>query len=172
MASLMENIIAILNQEEREYASLVKLSEEKTPIIIKGDLQELNRITGEEQLVVERIQKLEKERIQTMKDIADVTNHASEELIIPDLITMMSSRPEERRQLQEVHEKLKQTLGSMTAVNDRNRELLKSSLEMVQFEMSLLQSMKQAPETADYNKDAYNTGSIMGSGTKRFDAKQ
>lgn len=172
MASLMENIIAILNQEEQEYEALVKLSEEKTPIIIKGDLQELDRITGEEQLVVERIQRLEKDRIQTMKDIADVTNHASEELKIPDLITMMSSRPGEQVQLREVHAKLKETLGSMSAVNERNRELLKSSLEMVQFEMSLLQSMKQAPETADYNKNAYNTGSIMGSGTKRFDTKQ
>lgn len=172
MASLMENIIAILNQEEREYESLVKLSEEKTPIIIKGDLEGLDRVTGEEQLVVERIQKLEKERIQTMKDIADVTNHASEELKIPDLITMMSSRPEEQRQLREVHDKLKVTLGNMTDVNERNRGLLKSSLEMVEFEMSLLQSMKQAPETADYDKNAYKTGSIMGSGTKRFDTKQ
>ena len=85
---------------------------------------------------------------------------------------MMASRPEEQRQLREIHDKLKMTLGNMSIVNERNRDLLKSSLEMVQFEMTLLQSMKQAPETADYNRGAYNTGSIMGSGTKRFDAKQ
>lgn len=172
MASLMENIIMILNQEDEAYKELVKLSELKTPVIIKGDLPELNRITEEEQVIVERIQKLEKDRIQTMKDIADVTNHASEELKIIDLINMMASRPEEQRQLREIHDKLKMTLGNMSIVNERNRDLLKSSLEMVQFEMTLLQSMKQAPETADYNRGAYNTGSIMGSGTKRFDAKQ
>ncbi|MGN0325444.1 MAG: flagellar protein FlgN [Lachnospiraceae bacterium] len=172
MASLMENIIMILNQEDEAYKELVKLSELKTPVIIKGDLPELNRITEEEQVIVERIQKFEKDRIQTMKDIADVTNHASEELKIIDLINMMASRPEEQGQLREIHDKLKMTLGNMTIVNERNRDLLKSSLEMVQFEMTLLQSMKQAPETADYNRGAYNTGSIMGSGTKRFDAKQ
>lgn len=172
MASLMENIIMILNQEDEAYKELVKLSELKTPVIIKGDLPELNRITEEEQVIVGRIQKFEKDRIQTMKDIADVTNHASEELKIIDLINMMASRPEEQRQLREIHDKLKMTLGNMSIVNERNRDLLKSSLEMVQFEMTLLQSMKQAPETADYNRGAYNTGSIMGSGTKRFDAKQ
>ncbi|MBP3468912.1 MAG: flagellar protein FlgN [Lachnospiraceae bacterium] len=172
MASLMENIIMILNQEDEAYRELVKLSELKTPVIIKGDLPELNRITEEEQVIVGRIQKFEKDRIQTMKDIADVTNHASEELKIIDLINMMASRPEEQRQLREIHDKLKMTLGNMSIVNERNRDLLKSSLEMVQFEMTLLQSMKQAPETADYNRGAYNTGSIMGSGTKRFDAKQ
>ena len=57
-------------------------------------------------------------------------------------------------------------------MNEQNRELLQSSLEMVQFEMNLLQSLKTAPETADYNSSAYATGTIMGSGTKRFDAKQ
>ena len=172
MASLMENIISILNRENEEYEALIKLSEEKTPIIIKGDLPELDRVTEEEQIIVGRIQKLEKDRIQTMKDIADVTNHSSEELKVTDLITMMASRPSEREQLKEVHEKLKRTLGNMSIVNERNRELLQDSLDMVQFEMNLLQAMKQAPETADYNRDAYNVGSIMGSGTKKFDAKQ
>lgn len=172
MASLMESIIEILNRENEEYVSLIKLSEAKTPVIIKGDLKELDRITEEEQVIVSRIQKLEKERMQTMKDISNVTNRSAEELKLTDLITMMSSRPEEQRKLKEVHDNLKMTLKHMSAINEKNRALLQNSLEMVEFEMNLMKSMKMAPETADYNKGAYNTGSIMGSGTKRFDAKQ
>ncbi len=171
MASLMENIIRILNEENDEYTTLAALSTEKTPIIIKGDLDNLNAITGKEQEVVSRIQKLEKERIQAMEDIANVTNRSQEELKLADLIVMMKGRPEQK-QLEEVHDKLKNTMANMTRVNEQNRELLQNSLEMVQFEMNLLQSLKTAPETADYNSSAYANGTIMGSGTKRFDAKQ
>ncbi|MEE5989458.1 MAG: flagellar protein FlgN [Lachnospiraceae bacterium] len=172
MASLIDNIVTILNRENEEYTVLVGLSREKTPIIIKGDLNALNAVTEKEQEVVARIQKLERDRISTMKDIAEVTNRKQEELKLADLIEMMNNRPAEQKKLREVHDRLKTTMKNMVTVNDQNRVLLKNSLDMVQFEMNLLQSMRQAPETADYNKDAYSTGTIMGSGTKRFDAKQ
>lgn len=171
MASLMENIVAVLNKEVEEYLELIELSKSKTPVIIKGDLKALSEITEKEQIVVSRIQKLEKFREQTMKDIADVTNHSQEDLKLKDLIEMMSSRPEEKQALQSVHDRLKETLSNMSKINEQNKELLNNSIEMIDFEINLVQSFKHAPETGDYNKNAYNTGSIMGSGTKLFDSK-
>ncbi len=171
MASLMENIVEVLEQENKEYQTLIKLSEEKTPVIIRGDLESLNRITEAEQVIVERIQKLEKDRIRTMKDISEVTNFKAD-IKLGDLITMMDKHPEEQSRLRDLHDRLKETMNRMKRVNEQNRDLLQNSLEMVQFEMNLLQSLKTAPETADYNSNAYANGTIMGSGTKRFDAKQ
>ena len=171
MASLMEHIIEVLEQENTEYRTLIKLSEEKTPIIIKADLENLNRITEAEQVIVARIQKLEKDRMSTMADIAEVTN-LKPDIKLGDLITMMDKHPEEQKKLQDLHDRLKETMRRMKQVNEQNRDLLQDSLEMVQFEMNLLQSLKTAPETADYNSNAYANGTIMGSGTKRFDAKQ
>ena len=171
MASLMENIVEVLEKENAEYQTLIKLSEEKTPIIIKGDLENLNRITEAEQVIVARIQKLEKERMSTMKDISEVTNFKAD-IKLGDLITMMDKHPEEQKKLKDLHDRLKETMNQMKRVNEQNRDLLQNSLEMVQFEMNLLQSLKTAPETADYNSNAYANGTIMGSGTKRFDAKQ
>ena len=96
MASLMETIIDVLTKEEEEYRTLIELSKKKTPIIIKGDIDALNRITEDEQNIVSKVQRYEKLRIQTMKDIAEVTNHAGEELNLPDLIEMMATRKEEQ----------------------------------------------------------------------------
>ena len=172
MASLMDSIIAVLEKEDAEYTKLIALSEQKTPVIIKGDLNELNRITEAEQYIVGVIQKLEKELIQVMKDIAEVSNKKEEDIKLGELIKMMEKRPAEQARLTELHDKLKGTMDRMKQVNEQNRELLSDALEMVQFEMNLLQSLKTAPETADYNSSAYATGTIMGSGTKRFDAKQ
>ncbi len=172
MASLMESIINVLERENAAYVELIALSEEKTPVIIKGDLEQLNAITEKEQSIVSGIQKMEKERIQTMRDIAEVTNRKEEDLKLTDLIAMMERQPKERSRLTQLHDTLKETMAHMKRVNEQNRDLLQNSLEMVQFEMNLLQSLKTAPETADYNSSAYSTGTIMGSGTKRFDAKQ
>lgn len=171
MASLMETIIDVLNKENDEYQLLIELSTKKTPIIIKGDLDGLAKITEEEQEIVYRIQKYEKTRMQTMKDISDVTSHGAEELKLKDLIDMMATRPNEQNKLREIHDKLKITMSTMVKLNNQNQELLKNSLEMVEFEMNLLQAARRAPETADYNKGAYSQGYIMGSGTKVFDSK-
>ena len=125
-----------------------------------------------EQEVVATIRLLENKRMRAMEDIANVTGHKGDDLTLPKLIDLMKGRPEEQKRLAVVHDKLKTTLSNMQRINDQNRELLKNSLEMVEFEMNLLQTMKKAPETADYTKNAYSAGLTMGSGTKRFDSKQ
>ena len=52
------------------------------------------------------------------------------------------------------------------------QQLIENSLELVRFDMNVLQAMKTAPETANYSRNAYSTGAIMGTGAGRFDAKQ
>ena len=74
--------------------------------------------------------------------------------------------------LAEVHDKLHVTISQMQSINAQNRELLTGALEMVEFDLNLFQSMRRAPETANYNKGAYNAGNIMGVDAGRFDAKQ
>ena len=62
MASLMENLIEVLDLESQEYENLLGLSEKKTPVIISGELDELAKITDEEQIVVGKINRLEQKR--------------------------------------------------------------------------------------------------------------
>lgn len=172
MASLMENLITILETEASDYEILVGLSTKKTPIIIKGDLEALQQITDEEQIVVGRIQHSEKQREEVIGDIANVINKDVTQLKLVNLIEMMKDRPEESGRLAEVHDKLKDVLGRMARVNEQNRELIKNSMEMVEFDLNVLQSMKAAPETANYTKSAYTSGNVMGVSEGRFDAKQ
>ncbi|MBQ6888610.1 MAG: flagellar protein FlgN [Lachnospiraceae bacterium] len=168
----MENLISILETETSEYEILVGLSTKKTPIIIKGDLDALQQITDEEQIVVGRIQHLEKQREEVIGDIANVINKDVTELKLVNLIEMLRDRPEESGKLASVHDKLKDVLSRMVRVNEQNRELLTNAMEMVEFDMNILQSMKAAPETANYTKGAYTSGDIMGVNAGRFDAKQ
>lgn len=172
MASLMENLIETLESESSEYEVLFRLSEKKTPIIVKGDLEALQQITDEEQAVVSRIHNLELRRIEATKDIANVINKDVETLKLKNLIQMLEGRPGEQQKLQAVHDKLQDVIQRMQAVNNQNRDLINHALELVAFDLNLLQAMKAAPETANYNKGAYSAGSIMGTDRNGFDAKQ
>ncbi|MBD5549041.1 MAG: flagellar protein FlgN [Lachnospiraceae bacterium] len=168
----MENLIEVLDLESQEYENLLGLSMKKTPVIVTGELEELAKITDEEQIVVNRINRLEQKRQEVFSDIANVINKDVDTLMLADLVEMLSTRPEEQQKLARVHDRLSTAVHEVKRVNGQNRILIQNALEMVEFDMNMLQSMKAAPETANYNKGAYNTGDHMGAGGAAFDAKQ
>ena len=172
MASLMENLIEVLEEESREYRSLLGLSMEKTPVIVSGDLEKLAKITDEEQIVVSRINHLDGKRQEVFADIANVINKDVKTLKLADLIAMLASRPKEQQELAKVHDELSSVVHEVERVNGQNRVLIQNALEMVEFDMNMLQAMKTGPETANYNKGAYNTGAQIGLNVGGFDAKQ
>ena len=168
----MENLIDILGKECQEYENLLKLSEAKTPVIVAGDLNELARITDEEQVAVTAINQLDTKRQEVFNDIANVINKDVKTLKIGDLVDMLSQRPEEKQKLAKVHDRLREVVHAVKRVNEQNKELLDSSMEMVEFNLNMLQAMKTAPATANYNRGAYNAGMQMGIDKAGFDAKQ
>ncbi|MBQ8139222.1 MAG: flagellar protein FlgN [Lachnospiraceae bacterium] len=168
----MENLIDILNKESDSYDGLLETSRKKTAIIVKGDLEALSRLTEEEQTKTDKILNLEKKRIEVMKDMANVLNMDVNTLKLTKLVDVLSSRPEEQKALAAAIDRIKASALAVQQVNKQNSELLKNSIEMVEFELGLLQAMKQAPETANYSRGAYNTGDTMGVSRKGFDAKQ
>lgn len=171
MASLMENLIDVLDRESREYERLLELSQNKTPLIVSGSLEELQKITDDEQELVSRINHLDRERMECTADIANVLNRDVETLKLPNLIQMLEGRPEEQKALARSHDRLQAAVRELQRVNEQNKELLSDALEMVEFEMNLLQAAKAAPETANYNRGAYNAGETMGV-NRGFDARQ
>ena len=172
MASLIDNLITTLNSENDQYQKLLKLSDTKTDAIVKGDLDSLTKVTDNEQDIVSTIQALEKERTKTMREIAKILNTDVAALKLDTLIALLDKTPREQSELAKVHDALHNTLFNMKVVNERNEQLLKSALEMVDFNLNLVQSMKKAPETANYNRGAYSTGTELGVATSGFDAKQ
>lgn len=172
MASLMENLMLILENEVSEYENLVVLSTQKTPVIIQGDLNALQKITDEEQIVVGRIQHLERNREEVLGDIANVINKDVKDLKLVNLIEMLRDRPQESGRLAKIHDELKDVVHRMGRINEQNRELIQNALEMIEFDMTVVQSLKAAPETANYTKGAYMAGDVMGRNSGGFDAKQ
>lgn len=168
----MENLIDVLEQECSEYEVLLELSQKKTPIIVSGNLENLQKITDEEQELVSRINHLDKKRAEVTVDIANVLNKDVTTLKLKNLIEMLEGRPVEQKALADTHDRLQSSVRELKKVNEHNAELLNEALDMVAFEMNLVQAMNAAPETANYNKGAYTAGDTMGVTSRGFDAKQ
>ena len=172
MASLMENLIDVLYKEADEYETLLGLSMKKTPVIVASNVTELQKITDEEQKVVGRIQSLDKERISVTMDIANVLNMDVKTMKISDVVQVLNKRPEEQKKLQNAQKKITDLAKQLQRVNNQNSMLIEKALELVGYEINMYQAMKRAPETANYNRGAYNAGISYGAPNAGFDAKQ
>lgn len=171
MASLIDELVEVLDKENSEYTILLALSTEKTSTIVKNDIEQLQLLVTKEQEVVDRINILEKQREKTVEDICKVLHVNPGDLTVKVLIDLLKKQPEEQKKLQEVHTKLGNTLKKMVRVNESNKMLMKESMEILEFEMNLVKGLKMAPETNNYTKGAYSAGGTE-YGAGAFDAKQ
>lgn len=172
MASIMETLMEVLKKEDEAYKSLLELSQRKTRIIIDNDVQALIKLTDEEQVLVDGLAVLDRQRESAMKDVADVMNQKAETFKLTGLIELLSSRPAEQQKLAQITDSIRQTTYEMQLVNNQNRELIESALDMVEFDLNLVRGMKAAPETAQYTSGAISAGNRLGVPSGRFDAKQ
>lgn len=170
MASLMEELLEVLGEEEVRYRTLAELGEQKKTAVIKGDIKELDAVNAKEQDVSSEILNLSHKRTSVLNDIATVLGKDPTDLTLTKLIGYLDRQPVERDKLQQQRDRLLEAGNKMHALNQQNEELLQRALEMVEFDLTLLRSMKQVPETANYDRTANNTGDLLGK--SGFDAKQ
>ncbi len=168
----MENLIDVLDSENAQYEKLVTLAEGKTSAIVAGDIENLGKIMEEEQEIVGRIQRMEKERDKFLADIANVVNRDVETLKLIDLIQMLESMPDQQQKLKDVQKRLRETIDKLRESNGKNQLLLAERLEMVDFNLNMIRAVKSAPQTANYSKNAYTNGQSLGIFHGGFDAKQ
>ena len=170
MASLMDDLTQVLENETVEYKKLIELSESLREALIASDVPAVGRLTADQEEVSNGIQSLESRRTRIMNDIAVVLNKKPEELKVSMLEQSLAGQPALQERLAAVRTELKQTMDELKRINHTNQTLLRQSMELLEFDLNLFRSMRQAPETANYNKSAVNTGDLLGS--RGFDAKQ
>ena len=93
-----------------------------------------------------------------------------EHLTVTMLVDSLGSQPKIQEKLRTAKDNLIDAATKVQVKNRQNEILLKQAIEFAEFDLTLFKSMRQAPETANYNKNAYNTGTLLGN--SGFDAKQ
>lgn len=170
MASLVEELINVLTEEEKVYRTLAEYGEKKRQIIIDADIPELEKLTDMEQQASDSLLTMSNKQISLLKDIANVLGKTDEKMTVTKLIGYLGTQPDIQAKLSAARDNLLDAAADMKKINDLNSQLLAQAMELTEFDITLFKSMRQAPETANYNKNAYSTGDILGS--SGFDAKQ
>lgn len=94
---------------------LIDLAEKKSEAIVDGDIDRLNELTAEEGVVSRSLASLEDERIR-----------------------LMGSTGEDDPEVEQLRQSLREKADKMKTLNERNQELLKQGLRLVEFELKLL----------------------------------
>lgn len=171
MASLIDELISSLNAEKAIYEELVPISEKKTRILIQNDLEQLKKVTAQEQLLVDKAGIIGRRREEIIKNIGIVLNKKPEELDLTTLTRLMAKQPQEKQALAALHDSLRVIMKRLVDVNERNKGLIENSLEMVEFKMNFIQSTRMSPGNNNYNRNATNSYTAD-YGKRGFDARQ
>ena len=161
MASLMEELLDVLGKEEKQYQELITLATEKTDAVVQGNIEHLTDVTTREQDAASVLLNLSNKRNRVLTDMATVLGQSPEEMTITKMIGYLNKQPKEQEALTRQRDRLLEAGAKMQQLNRQNEALLKQALEMVEFDLTLLRSTRQAPETANYDKNAYNTGCLL-----------
>lgn len=168
MASLVEELVNVLEAEKQIYTTLVGYEERKKDVLIAADVATLEEITTKEQLAGDDLIAYSNKQIQILKDIATVLGRTDGKMTVTRLISLLDTQPKVQEQLTEARDSLFTAANQMKTLSDQNAILIRQAIELNEFDMTLFKSLRQAPETANYDKSAYNTGSLLGGGG--FDA--
>ena len=130
----MKKVIEILKKELEIYQEMLKISEEKTDIIVKDKVDELEEMTAKEENFVKQFIELEKERIQLVKSFA--TEHGLGEKVvkIPELCEYV---PEDKDELMSLRKDILAIVEKIKNKTELNAKLLKNSLEYINFSVGL-----------------------------------
>lgn len=171
MASLIENLITNLEEESNLYDALIRESMDKTPVIVANDLGRLSEANAREQKIVDDITAVAHKREMAMKEIATVLGKDADTITVSEIIQTMEKQPEFQHPLIVVKDRMLKQVEELRQINAHNQELLQTSLEMTEYSINLIQSMNQAPETANYSGTGYS-GATLGMSRASFDTKQ
>ena len=147
MAGMVDQLIEILGEQTERYEELLGLSLEKRDVIIKNELEELQKINHLENIVINQNQKLEKKRLELIKDMAIALNQKESDLTLNLLIELMENK-DEQKPLMEVRDRIKSVVGELKVINEQNGQLVQNALDYIEYSTNLIRSsMGQQPAT-------------------------
>ena len=133
---LADGLIDVLKNEAGLYREVLKISQEKTRVIVDGKAAELDSLTRKEQTFIFQIADLEDLREKIVAKFAEYFQKKVTELTVSIIASMLPQQ--KARELQGVLVELSGILNEIKEVNSLNAKLIRNSLEYIDFSINLL----------------------------------
>ena len=137
MAGMINQLIEVLNEQAARCEELLGLSREKRDVIITNDVDNLQKITSLENIIVSQNQKLEKKRESLIADIGSVLGKEGEKLTISALAELMEGQ-EEQQLLLDIRARIQGVMEELSENNLQNASLIQNALDYIEYSMNVL----------------------------------
>ncbi len=166
MAGLIDKLIITLDEMNNLYEQLIESGKEKRDVIIKNDIDSLQKINDNENIIIGKTLKLDKKREELFSDIAFVLNKEQEKMTLTKLIEYIDKQSE-AEEVKKERNRSEKLLAELKKTNEGNKVLIEESLSQADFSMNLLRgSLSGRP----YYCDAM--GNEIPTDERLFDTKQ
>ncbi len=162
MASLIIDLIDVLNEQLSNLHDMLGLSEEKKDVLIQNNLEQLQLINNLENTLINRNNKFDKQIVQLISDIALVLN-LNGSITLTTIANSVNSP--EKEQLLDIIGDLSVVLPKLQETNAQNRKLIEHSLDYIDFTVNLYSS-------ATVQEPTYSSPKSDLGASKFFDVKQ
>ncbi len=132
----LERMLALLEAEHRLYSDLCALARRKQEILIRGQLDELERLLGEEKAALADVSRLEEERYALQCELAGQLGLQPAELTVSRLAELAG--PFYGPRLSQVQQALVGLIDDLSTLSLCNAELIEQSLAYLNYALDLL----------------------------------
>lgn len=161
------SMIEILKKELQYYKDLLALSNTKKTSIIEGKVAELDKIVKLEQNMIFDLGQLEKQREEEVNKLCQRLGISDRKASLTEITEKLTK--EDRTALERIQAAMRKTLSELKAQNDLNGELIKQSLEYIDFSINILTS--SGMETGSLYGDVGSNEKSRAAKTRLFDTK-
>lgn len=149
MEKSIQQLKDTLIKENEMYANVLRLAEQKTEVITRGDIKSLENITKREQHFIATMNTFEKIRRSILTNIAEQLD-IREDFTVSELILHLDD--DTGNHIDQLRDKLLDTIGAIKEVNKSNEKLIEQSLQYINFNLEIL---TYSPEEGNkYNNEA------------------
>lgn len=135
MEEVVKELMDVLDQEAKLYDDILKISKNKTSIIVEGKVTELEKIVKLEQSLVLQMAKLENQRENLIDKISKHIGIKPEDITISSLIKFLGKDQSEK--MKTLQNNIVKTVKDLSDTNGLNSKLIKNSLDFISFSLNM-----------------------------------
>ncbi len=140
MSGLLSNLIDNLQEQKQYYTELVLIAKEKRNVIIANDLENLNKFTTVENMLISKNNRVDEKISEVISDIGIVLNLDESQLNISSIVEAINSN-DDKVTLTNLSKDLIALVTDLKKYNNINRELINTAIDYIDFSMNVIQQV-------------------------------
>ncbi|MCR8645044.1 flagellar protein FlgN [Paenibacillus sp. N1-5-1-14] len=155
-------LLEVMGEITEVHTELLALAKEKTPLLVRNEVEELNRVIHKENNCIKRMTELDQSRLHFLGEyLVKRGYHPNPKVTISDLIRIIY-KAEEKQSLTDAQVALAKVIAELQTVNTLNQEMIKQSLAFIDYSLDLLVGSPENEVTYQHPAMQKQTGTRAG----------